>query len=92
MQKLLKIFPFMPAEKETKKFIFALLFHLLAVPAAAGIVGAILLPLAPVIGLVGGVYNLAGLILVFMSFFGCDVEKLFEKKEETPAEEPKTEE
>ena len=92
MQKLLKIFPFMPAEKETKKFIFALLFHLLAVPAAAFIVGAILFFLAPVIGLVAGVYNLAGLILVFMSFFGYDVEKLFEKKEETPAEEPKTEE
>ena len=78
MDKLLKFFPFLPESKDGGKLAIALIFYLLVPPIAAMILGAIfgvtviLLPLAFIVGLAGGAYSIAGVILSILSFTGYD--------------------
>lgn len=77
--KLIKYFPLMPAAKETGKLILAIVFYLFVPGLVGTIVGAILgitiilLPLTPVVGLLGTVYTVLGIIFAVMSYMGKDV-------------------
>ena len=77
--KLIKYFPLMPAAKETGKLILAFAFYLIVPGLVGTIVGAvmgitlILLPLTPVVGLLGTVYTVLGIIFAVMSYMGKDV-------------------
>ena len=79
METLLKFFPFMPAPKETGKFILALAFYLIVPPIVSFIIGAILgltIILAPVgvlVGFVLGIYGLAGTVFAILKFAGVDL-------------------
>ena len=76
---LIKYFPLMPAAKETGKLILAIAFYLIVPGLVGTIVGAILgitiilLPLTPVVGLLGTVYTVLGIIFAVMSYMGKDV-------------------
>ena len=69
----------MPAAKETGKLILAIAFYLIVPGLVGTIVGAILgitiilLPLTPVVGLLGTVYTVLGIIFAVMSYMGKDV-------------------
>lgn len=79
MDKLIKFFPFMPAEKEVGKFILALAFYLLVPTPVAGIIGfvlgltIILAPVGIIVGFVLGIYGLMGAVLALLSFLGHDI-------------------
>ena len=79
METLLKFFPFMPAPKETGKFILALVFYVIGVPIISMIIGAllgltiILVPLAFIVGIIASVYSLAGTVFAILKFAGVDL-------------------
>lgn len=102
LNKLIKCYLFMPAEKDTTKLILALAFYLLGAPIAAGIVGAILgltiilSPLSLLIGLVSFAYTVSGVVFAILSYTGKPIEETFasiqssmskDAPAETPAEE-----
>lgn len=82
MDKLIKLFPFLPPEKDTSKLVLALLFYILA-PTVAGFILGITIILAP-LGLVCSVYMIMGIVFSIMSFTGHSVvpaEKASEEEE-----------
>lgn len=78
MEKLLKLFPFMPAPKETGKFVWAIIWYFVILPtinvAISTICGftVILLPVALILAPVLSIYSLAGLVFAIMSYAGYD--------------------
>ena len=81
MDKLIKFFPFMPAEKDVGKLILAIAFYILGVSVVSFIVCTImaitiiLLPIAPIISFVFFAYSIAGAIFAIMSYCGHDFAK-----------------
>ena len=95
MDKLIKLFPFMPAEKDGGKLALAIVFYVFVPSIAASILGAIfgftliLLPLAFVVGLAASVYSVLGIVFAIMYYCGRDIAA---PKAEAPAEEAPAEE
>lgn len=90
MNKLIKFFPFLPAQKDTGKLILALLFYAFVPGIVGSIVGfilgltIILAPLAIVVGLALTAYSIAGIVFAIMTFTGHDFSA--EAAAEAPAE------
>ena len=79
MNKLIKFFPLLPAEKDTGALILAILFYMFVPGIVAMVVGAllgltiILLPLSFVVGLVASVYTIMGIVFAVMKFCGKEI-------------------
>ena len=87
MNKLIKFFPFLPAQKDTGKLILALLFYAIGVPLVSFIASlslsiTIIVPI--VLGVVGPIYSIAGIVFAIMTFTGHDFSA--EAAVEAPAE------
>jgi hypothetical protein len=78
MEKLLKLFLFIPAPKETGKFVWAIIWYFVILPTINMIISAvlgftvILAPVAFILAPVLGIYSLLGLIFAIMSYAGYD--------------------
>ena len=76
MDKLLKLFPFMPKKSEAGKFVVALLFYILGVGVILSVLTVVLsltVILAPAVAIVvpvGGLYSFAGFIFAILCFAG----------------------
>ena len=86
MEKLLKFFPLMPAEKDTAKLVWAILFYVFAPSIAGSIIGfflgltVILLPLAFVVGIAVTAYTAFGIVCAILSYIGKDLNEVFASK------------
>ena len=87
MDKLIKIFPFMPKKGEVGKLILAIVFYLIGTTIVAGIIGAllgltiVLYPLAFVVGAVEVTYKVLGVVFAIMNFAGYEFSKKPEEAE-----------
>ena len=84
--KILKFFPLMPAEKDTAKLVWAIVFYVVVPPIAVAILGALLaitIVLPFVVGIAGSVYTIFGIVCAILSYMGKDLNEVFAKKEET---------
>ena len=73
MDKLIKLFPFMPAEKDGGKLALAIVFYIFVPPIACAILGfitAITLILPFIIGLASSAYTIMGIVFAVMSYTG----------------------
>ena len=76
MDKLIKLFPFLPAEQDVGKLVLALIFYLVVIPIINITVGAILgitiilMPVAFITGSFFGIYGMLGIVFSVLSFMG----------------------
>ena len=76
MNKLIKIFPFLPEQGNVGKLVLAILFYLIAPSVAGFIIGfilgltLILIPLAGIVGLALTVYSIMGIVFAILKFTG----------------------
>ena len=76
MDKLIKLFPFMPEPNDSTKLILAIVFYLFVPPIVSMIIGAILgltiilLPLSFIVGLLSAVYTMCGIVFAILRYTG----------------------
>ncbi len=75
IEKIIKLFPFLPTKNDTTNLIISIVFYLLAPSAAAGILGVLLFwtVFVPfVVGLAASAYSIIGIVFAILGFIGHD--------------------